>query len=118
MDGEFQASRQSICFDRVGDDCEVVVELFFELGGVADVVDALVEATGEFRGDGLDRDALVGDRCEDHQKFRWGLRAVGFIHGDLGDKIRAFCGEDVVVDRLGFLGGFKKLVGGFFNVRA
>ena len=118
MHGEFQGFREAICGDCVGDDGEVVVEFLFELGGIADVIDALVETSGELRCDGLDRDALVGDGGEDHQQFRRGLRAVGFVHGNLGHEIRALRGDDVVIDRFRFLGGFEELVGGLLDIRA
>ena len=116
VDGEFQSSWEAVGFNRVGDDGEVVVEFFFELGDIADVIDAFVEAASEFRGDGLDRDALIRNGGEDDEKLWWGLRAVSFIHGNFGYEIRAFGCDDVVVDRSGFLGGFEELVGGFLDV--
>ena len=51
----------------MGNDGEVVIEFLFELNDIANVIDAFVETSCEFRGDGLDRDSLVGDGGEDHQ---------------------------------------------------
>lgn len=66
MDRKFQGFRKTVSGDRMGDDREVVVEFLFELNDIADIIDSLVEASGEFRGDGLDGNSLVGDGGEDH----------------------------------------------------
>jgi hypothetical protein len=87
---------------------------------IADVIDALVEAAGELRRDRLDRDALIGDGGEDDEQLRRRLRAVGFIHGNLGDEVvgarpwRRRCADR----SRGLLGGFEELVGGFLDIRA
>ncbi len=87
-----------------------------ELGDVSDVIDTFVEASGELGSDGLDGNFLIGEGGEDDEEFGRGLGAVGLIHGNFGDEILAFDGNDVVVDRLGLLGGFEELVGGFLHI--
>lgn len=66
MDRKFQGFRKTVSGDRVGDNREVVVEFLFELIDIADVIDSLVEASGEFRCDGLDGNFLICDGGEDH----------------------------------------------------
>ncbi len=99
------------------EDGEVVVKFLLELGDVADVVDTLIKAAGEFGCDSLDGDALVSDGSEDDEHLGGDLGVVGFVHGDFGDEVigAAFGCDDVVVDRSGFLGGFEELVGCFFD---
>ena len=119
VDGELQVGREAVLLHRVGDDAEVVVELAFELGEVADVVDALVETAGELRGDGLDRHAFVGDGGEDDEQLGRGLGAVGLVHRDLGDEAAdALHGDDVAVDLAGFLDGEQELGGRALDVGA
>ena len=117
--GELQVGREAILLHRMGDDAEVVIELAFELGEVADVIDALVETAGELRRDGLDRHAFVGDGREDDEQLRRGLRAVGLVHRDLGDETAdALHGDDVAVDLAGFLDGEEELGGRALDVGA
>lgn len=117
MDGEFKSLGEAVGFDGVGEDGEVVVELLFELGDIADVVDSFIESTGELWRDGLDGDPLVGDGGENDEHLSGDLGVVGFVHRDFGHEVigAAFCGDDVVVNRAGLLGGFEELVGGFFD---
>ena len=117
--GELQVGREAVLLHRVGDDAEVVVELAFELGEVADVIDAFVETAGELRSDGLDRHAFVGDGREDHEQFRRGLRAVGLVHRDLRDEAAdALHRDDMAVDLAGFLDGEEELGGRALDVGA
>ncbi|MEY3911676.1 MAG: hypothetical protein RLY37_1144, partial [Verrucomicrobiota bacterium] len=117
--GELQVGREAILLHRMGDDAEVVIELAFELGEVADVVYALVETTGELRSDRLDRHTFVGDGREDDEELGRGLGAVGLVHRDLGDEAAdALHGDDVAVDLAGFLDGQQKLGGRALDVGA
>ena len=112
VDAELQARGQAVLSHRVADDRQVVGELLVELVRVADIVHALVEAAREFRCDGLDRDALVGDGREDDQQFGGSLRVVGLVHRDLGDEVPAALGGlDVPVDPTRFLHGEQELGG-------
>ena len=80
------------------------LKFLLELRHVADVIDALVEAAGEFGGDRLDGDLLVGDRRENHQQFGRRLRAVGLVHRHFGDEVAgALGGGDVPIDLAGVL---------------
>lgn len=117
VDGELEGLGEAVGFDGVSEDGEVVVELLLELSDVADVVDSLVKAAGELGRDGLDGDALVGDGGEDDEHLGGDLGGVSFVHGNFGDEVigAAFGCEDVVVDRLGLLGGLEELVRGFFD---
>ena len=51
MNAKFQGFRQAKLFDRKFDDVEILIELFFKLKEVADVIYALVEATSKLRCD-------------------------------------------------------------------
>ena len=66
---------------------EVVIKLLLELGQIPHVIDALVKPTGEFRRDGLQLHAFIGQRGENDQQFRRRLWRVGFVHGHFGDEI-------------------------------
>ena len=114
---EFEGLGEVVGFDSVREDCEVVVKFLLELGHVADVINTLIKAAGEFGCDSLDGDALVGDGSEDDEHLGGDLGVVGFVHGDFGDEVigAAFCCDNVVVDRSGLLSGFEKLVGCFFD---
>jgi hypothetical protein len=65
MHAELEVSRESVALHRKGDHAQAVLEFFAELLGVADIIDAFVKPTGEFRSDGLDWDLLIGDQGED-----------------------------------------------------
>ena len=80
MHAEFQRGRERISLDSMCDDCEVVTKLLLKLRHVADVIDALIETTGELGGDGLDRYTFIGERAQDDQQLQRGLRVVSFIH--------------------------------------
>ena len=54
----------------------------FDRRDIAHVIHALVEAAGELRRDGLDRDFLVSDGCEDDEQLGRRLRRIGFVHRD------------------------------------
>ena len=96
----------------MADDRHVVGELLVELVRVADIVHALVEAAREFRRDGLDRDALVGDGREDDQQFGGSLGIVRLVHRNLGDEVPAALGGlDVAVDSTRFLHREQELGG-------
>ena len=117
VDAEFQGGGQMVGLDGVGDDGEVVVEFFFKLRHIADVIDAFVEAASEFRCDGLHGHAGIAEGGEDDQQFGGRLGAIGFIHGDFGDKVIALVHDDVLIDGTGFLRGEQEFVGnarGFF----
>ena len=59
----------------------------------------------------MERDLFVRQRRQDDEQFRRRLRAVGFIHGNFGDKIRrAFGLGDVAVDFPGVLHRQQELV--------
>ena len=115
--GKLESLGEAVGFDGVSEDREVVVELLLKLSDVADVVYSLVESAREFGRDGLDGDSLIGDGGEDDEHLGRDLWVVGLVHRDLGDEVisTAFGGNDVVVDGLGFLGGFEELVGGLLD---
>ena len=60
MDAQFQIGRQPAPFDDKGDHREIGVELLLELGQLANVIDAFVEAPSKLRSDRLERDARAG----------------------------------------------------------
>ena len=111
MHAQFQCGWKAVAFDGMRDHREVVVEFFFKLCNITHVIDALVESSGEFRSDGLDRHVLVAESREDDQQLGGCLRRIGFIHRNLGNEIRAFRRENVTVDRTRFLSGKQELVG-------
>jgi hypothetical protein len=76
--------------DGVIDGGDVQTEFAIELGDVAHVVDALVEAATEFGGDGLHGNAFVGDGGENDEQLDWALGAIGLVHGDFRDKVAGF----------------------------
>jgi len=97
----------------VGDDGDVIEELAFELGHVAHIVDAFVEAAGELGGDGLGGDLLVGDGGEDDEEFVGRLGQVRLVHRDLGDEGGfGLGGEDVAIELARLLDGVQVLGGG------
>ncbi len=51
------------------------------------VVHSFVEALGEFRGDGLQRNLHVGKHGKDDQQFRRTLRFLGLVHGYLDHEV-------------------------------
>ena len=112
MDRELESFGKTIGFDGVCEDGKVVVKLLLELGDVADVVDSFVKAPGELGRDGLDWDGLVGDGGKDDEHLGRDLGGVGLVHRDFSHEVidTALCGDDVVVDRFGLLGGFEELV--------
>ena len=89
MHAQLEVGGQAVLPDGEGDHGQVVVELLLELGDVAHVIDALVEAAGELGGDGLDRNPLVGDGGQDDQQFGRCLRRVGLVHRNFGDEVAA-----------------------------
>ena len=112
VDAELELGRQAIASDGLGDNGQVVVELPLELGDITDIIHALVEATGEFRRDGLHGHSGLGQRCQDDHQGRRGLRRVGFIHGHFGDEApRALGLRDVPIQRPGLLSGLEELGG-------
>jgi len=58
MHAELEGVSQAEFADGEGDDAEVFIELFLELRKVPYVIDPFVKPPGEFRGNGLDRDAF------------------------------------------------------------
>src|SRR5882724_5481425 len=87
MDAELQCCWQSIAFDGESDYSEIFVELLFKLRHIAGIVDTLVEAAGEFRRNGLQRNTFIRKNRENHQQFRRRLRSISFIHRDFSDEI-------------------------------
>lgn len=119
MDAQFEARGQAVFLDGKGDDGEVFVKFFFELFQVANVIDAFVEAAGEFGRDGLEWNFLRGQSSEDDEQFGRRLRAVGFIHGNFSDEIfRALRFDDVLINFSGVLCGEQKFVGDAFDFGA
>ena len=79
---------------------------------VAGIIHALVETAGELGRDGLERNAFVGERGQDHEEFRRRLRAVGFIHRNFRDEIgRPFGFGNVPVNPARLLRGQQILPG-------
>ena len=96
VDAELEVRRQAVVCDGVTDGGHVEGHLARELRDVADVVDALVEAAAEFRGDGLDGNLLVGDGAEDDEQFGGRLRGVGLVHRDFRDEVPLPFGRSIL----------------------
>ena len=75
VQAELQRGGQSVLLHRERNDGEVLVELPLELGDIAHIINALVEAARELGCDGLQGNPLVGERGEDDEQFGgvWGL---------------------------------------------
>src|ERR1700722_12494180 len=90
--------------DSVADGGHVEYHLAGELRCIANVVDSLVEAAAEFRGDGLDGYSFVGNGAKDDEQFGGRLRGVGLVHRNFGDEASLpFRGFDFAVDLAGLL---------------
>src|SRR5450755_3128906 len=110
VNAQFEVVGESISLDGEGDDRDVIGELFGELGEVAYVVYTFVETPGEFRSDGLDRDAFLRDSRQDNEKFGGCLGRVRFIHGNFRDEVPLSFGLfDMPVDPAGVLNGGEVL---------
>src|SRR3569833_646106 len=83
---ELEIAGKTEAIDRIGDGGNIQSKLVLELCEISLVVDTFIEATAEFRRNGLDGNAFVGDSCEDDEQLQGRLCAVGFIHGH-------FCNE-------------------------
>ena len=106
VDAELEIRRKAVPRHRVGDHREVIVELAFELGQVAHVIDTLVEAAGELWRDGLHPHLLICQRGQDDEQFQRRLRRVGLVHRHLGDQVSlALRRDDVAIDLPGVLDG-------------
>ena len=106
VDTQLERRREAVLLDGKRDDGEVVVEFFFKLHHVADVIHALVETSGELRRDGLQWNFFVRQRGKNDEQFRRRLRAVGFVHRNFGDEIRLALGlDDMPVNFPGLLHG-------------
>ena len=66
--------------------------LALELGHVAHVIDALVEAAAEFGRDGLDGNAFVGDGGKNDEQLDRALRAIGLVHRNFRDEVAGALG--------------------------
>jgi len=73
--------------DSVADGSHIEGHFAGELRDVADVVDAIIEAATEFRGNRLDGDLLIGDCAEDDEQAGGCLRGVGLVHRDFGNEV-------------------------------
>lgn len=110
VDAEFERVGQPEFTNGKRDDAQVFIKFLLELRKVADVINALVEASGELRRDRLRRDTFSRDHCEDEQQLGWRLRRVGFVHRHFGDKsARPLSLCDMPIDAAGFLHGPKEL---------
>lgn len=117
MDAELEGFGESEFPDGVGEHAEIFVEFLLEAGDVANIVHAFVEAAREFRGDGLDGNSLGGEHGKNEKQLGGGLRGVGFIDRDFGDKgIGTFFVADVAVDGSGFAHGTQKFGGSVFQI--
>src|SRR5258708_24918147 len=74
VDAELERRGQAEVHNCIRDHSDIVFEFAMELWHVADVIDALVEAAGEFGRDSLDRNLLRGHGGENHQQLGWSLR--------------------------------------------
>jgi len=80
-----------------------------KLRDVADVINALVETTCEFRRDGLDWNLFVSQSREDDEQFQRRLRAVRFVHRNFRDETAFTLGlRDATVNFPG-LGDSRKI---------
>ncbi len=112
MDAELEVRGQAVLLDGEGDGGDVLAKLAGELGDVADVVDALVEAAGELGRDGLDGNLLVGDGGEDDEQLDGRLGRVGLVHRDLGDEVAfSLPLDEETIDAASVLDGGEELVG-------
>ena len=117
VDAQLECLGKSVDLHGVRDDRKVVVELLLELGEIPNIVDTLVEASGELGSDGLDGEALVGNGGEDDEHLGRRLGIVGFVHGDFSDEVFvAFVVGDVAIDLAGEFAGLEELVGGLLHV--
>src|SRR5580693_7829370 len=99
--------------DSVTDGGHVEGHLASELRYIANVVDSLVEAATEFRGDGLDGYSFVGNGAKDDEQFGGRLRRVRLVHRDFGDETSLpFHGFDFAVDLAGLLDSEEEFRGG------
>src|SRR5947209_2105089 len=119
VDAQLEVVGEIITAHGVSDDGDVFIKLLLELRHVADVVNALVEAAGELRRDGLGRNLLIRNRGEDDEEFGWRLRAVGLVHRDLRDEVAlALQLRDVAVDAPGVPDGLEVLRGDALDLGA
>ena len=109
MDADFECVGQTKLTHRIGQHGQIGIELTLEGRDVADIVHALVEASGELRRDGLGGNPLVGNHSQNDQQLARSLRRVGFIHRDLDSKsVRRFRSCDMTVDPSRLLHGPEK----------
>src|SRR5215831_9952464 len=112
MNAELQILRQIVLSDRISDDGEIFIELFFKLSEIAYVIDAFVEPAGELWRDSLRGNRLVGNGRENDKQFDRGLRSVRLIHRNFGNELplslRRF---NLPIKTTCLLNGFQVLAG-------
>ena len=115
----FREGGRPYCLTAESDHREVIVELLLELSHVAHVIDAFVKASGEFRSNGLRRNAFIGQSGQDDQQLGRRLWTVRFIHRNFGDKPPFPLGlEQVPIDPAGIQHGQQVLAGHALDVGA
>ena len=117
VNAQFEVFRKTIGLDSMSDHCEIFIKLFFKLIQIPYIIHPLVETPGELWCDGLGRDALIGHRSQNNEKFMRSLGAVSFIHRNFSDELIMLQSvDDVLIDIGGFLNRLKVFAGDSENL--
>ncbi len=113
MDAQLEVPGQSVAGHGVANGGHVQRHLAGKLARIPHVIHALVEASAELGSDRLDRNAFVGNGCQNNQQLCRSLREIGLVHRHFGDECALpLCRLDSAVDLACLLNREKEFGGG------